>query len=169
MDLNAFTQDLHTNSDKLINLLASIDENKLIEKQGEQWSILDIAEHIYLSDKTFIRVISQTVEKHHDSEELKGSHKIQRLLVDMRERKATAPKFLEPKGQFFSDKDFESAFKQQRESLLEKLANGNISDFTAIIPHPFLGDLTITDWLYVILHHTSRHIEQIKDRLKEFN
>ena len=169
MDLSAYSKELQANSDHLLTLLYSIEETKLSEKPSNEWSILEIAEHIYRADKTFINVVTQASEKHHDTEEIRGSNKIQRLLVDMRARKVKAPAFLEPKGKFLTVQDFEKVFLEQRTSLIEKLETETISDFTAIFLHPFLGELTVTDWLYVILHHTSRHAEQINDRIKELD
>ncbi|NCP83464.1 MAG: DinB family protein [Bacteroidetes bacterium] len=166
MDLSAYSNELQANSDTLLKLLHTLEENKLSEKPNNEWSILEIAEHIYRADRTFIHVITQDSVKYHESEEIRGSTKIKYLLVDSRARKVKAPDFLEPKGKFSSIQDFENVFLQQRTSLIEKLENGSISDFTAIFPHPFLGELTVTDWLYVILHHTSRHVEQINDRLR---
>lgn len=165
MNTTNYLTNLTANSEKLITLLDSIPKEKLREKPNGKWSILEIAEHIYLSERTFIRIITQRNDKHHDTEELKGSDRIQKLLVEKRSYKVKAPDFLEPKGRFSSVQEFVTLFSAQRTSLVEKLENGSISDFSAIFPHPFLGELTITDWLYVILHHTSRHTEQINDRL----
>jgi hypothetical protein len=165
MNIASYIQELESNSNSLLALLHTISAEKLNEKPENEWRILEIIEHIYRADRTFIQVISQKAEKHHDTEELRGSEKIERLLVGMRSRKVKAPDFLEPKGKFKSVSEFEEVFLRQRNSLKTYLESGTISDFTALFPHPFLGELTVTDWLYVVLHHTSRHREQIKDRL----
>jgi len=51
MDLSAYSKELQANSDHLLTLLYSIEETKLSEKPSNEWSILEIAEHIYRADK----------------------------------------------------------------------------------------------------------------------
>ena len=45
---------------------------KLTEKSGSEWSLLEILEHIYITDKVIYNIVSKPSEKESNAKELFG-------------------------------------------------------------------------------------------------
>ena len=124
-----------------------------------------ILEHIYLADKSISLLLQKKSENLNAQEVILGNDKIERLVVNLRHRKVKSPDILLPKGRFKMLSEFKPAFTQQRENLKSSLQDGSIPIDNSILPHSYLGNMTKTDWLYFIIHHAQRHLEQIKERV----
>ena len=122
-----------------------------------------ILEHIYLTDKIVIAIINRPTEKLHTDEEFIGNEKLKRWLVEKQAKKVKAPEMLEPKGDLKDVATFEKVFLAQRNLLKHQIEKGEIVIDNRIHKHPMLGEMTISDWLYFLIHHTQRHLEQAKE------
>ena len=163
MDRNLFITRLDDNTKEILQLVKSLTSSQLAFKKDGKWNVLEILEHLYLSDKIIMTIISKPSENIHATEDIYGTRKIKAILVDERDKKISSPEPLKPKGIFSDVFVAEKAFFQQRDTLKNLLrADGIIID-NRIHKHPLLGEMTISDWLNFIIHHTERHIEQIKD------
>lgn len=129
---------------------------------------MQILEHIYIVDKVIYRLLLKPSDNLSETEELLGDNKIKRLVVEKREYKVAALESLQPKGEITDVLTLETMFTQQRNSIKNDLESGKIIMDNRIHKHPYLGEMTIADWLSFILHHTQRHLEQIKDCLSAF-
>jgi hypothetical protein len=165
MDIQVYIQELDENTAAMLQLAESCPDERLNKKTGDAWTIMEILEHIAITDRVVISLISKPSESMHTGEELFGKEKMHRLLVDLRRRKIVSPEGLLPKGNLTSIADFESIFTTQRDILKQKLQDGTIEVDNRMFKHPFLGDMPVADWLNFIIHHSLRHGEQIKDTL----
>jgi hypothetical protein len=163
MDRNLFIERLDNNTKKILQLVKSLTSSQLAFKEDSKWNILEILEHLYLTDKIIMTIISKPSENIHAAEDIYGTRKIKAILVDERDKKISSPEPLKPKGIFSDVFVGEKAFLQQRDTLKNSLRAGDIIIDNRIHKHPLLGEMTISDWLNFIIHHTERHIEQIKD------
>ncbi|TNE70930.1 DinB family protein [bacterium] len=163
MDIQAYISALKANSNECISTLDSVEESKQVLKPDSGWSLLEIAEHVFISDKVFLKMLFTESEQYLDSETKFGDERLGKILVGMRSRKVKAPEILEPRGLFKQSDDFKTAFLNQRDRLISKLEDGSFIPNNQIQPHPFLGDMTKVDWMFTIIHHTKRHIEQMKE------
>lgn len=168
MDLSNYVKVLDNNSNDILQLAKSCSIAQLTFKQDNKWSILQILEHICIVDKICFSIISRPVsEKISETSEIYGSEKIKVDLVANRNRKIETPEILRPKDSLANVIAFDKIFSLQRGSIKNDLLSGKIIVDNKSHKHPFLGEMTIADWLYFIIHHTQRHIEQIKDQLNE--
>ena len=164
---NTFFETLDNNTNATLKLATDCSESQLTFKQNDHWSILQILEHICKTDKVVIDLIEKPSDKISETEEILGAKKLTKLVVEARSFKVKAPEILLPTGNVKDEKDFEKLFLSQRNDLKAAIESGKIVIDKRIHKHPYLGEMTIIDWLNFIVNHTQRHLEQIKDLLKE--
>ena len=165
MILTDYLGTLDTNTRDIIAVASSF-ENKVYNVPEGKWSPLQILEHIYLTDRVVIMMLSRPSEQYHNDKHILGSARLEKVIVTRRDVKVEAPDALQPKGQFENGADFVHAFSEQRKDLSTKLSNGEIAVDNRVHKHLRLGEMTIADWLYFMVHHSQRHLEQIKDILQ---
>jgi hypothetical protein len=127
------------------------------------WSIIQILEHIYMVDRVCHLMVQKPSDRHSERTEHYGDQKLSDILVTKRDAKVNAPELLQPKGAILNPEAFEQSFLDQRNLLKQDIKQDKILMDQRIHKHPFLGEMTITDWLYFIIHHTERHLQQIID------
>lgn len=166
MNISEYIQKLDHHAEELFSLLDSCKEEELRTKQEDHWSILEVCEHIYLTEKTVITLLFRSIEKKSDKSEIFGAEKLRKIIIQLRARKVSAPEFLKPKGLFQSLSEFKNEFTRHRDLLKQGLLNGKIVISNGVYPHPYLGEMTLRDWLHFIPTHTERHLYQISDLLE---
>lgn len=160
MDFQKYCQDLQNNTEQFVGYLqANVSAEQGIAKPQNGWSVLEIVEHIFLTEKVITKVI-QTEGEPTDKDELFGNGKMEHLLMK-RDVKIDAPEFVKPRGLFSQVEEALDAFQAQRTYLIQLINNGKITADNRAFKHPFLGDMTVADWLYLLIHHASRHQLQI--------
>lgn len=167
MEIASYILKLDANTTEALALIKRCNETQLRYKPEGKWNTLEIAEHICSTERLVIALLSKPSANLHGEENVIGNEKLERILVTMRARKVKAPDSLEPKGLLNTAEAFEEKFIAQRQVLKENLLNGKIIIDTRIHKHPIMGEMTITDWMYFIIHHTQRHLEQIKELMNE--
>lgn len=147
--------------------LAPLSDSELNWNQGENWSIIQIAEHILLTEETVIAMLEKGSEHMSERIELFGGDKLRKLLVDYRERKVKAPSSLIPMGSIRTSQEFQQALLKCRTDLIDKLESNEIMISTEVHIHPMLGEMTVSDWLNFIQMHAERHFYQMKERFEQ--
>lgn len=164
MDVIHYISELDRNTGGIMQLLKECPETLLEKRHEDEWSILEILEHILLTDRVVYALLTGPSHPGEKPEVL-GSEKMKRYMVDMRSRKAKAPEELLPKGEIKNNAEFIEQFLKQRAFLVQALETGKIIMDNGVIKHPALGDLSKRDWLNFVVQHAQRHLLQIKDRL----
>ena len=162
MDLLNFCVRLKESSQNLLDTIALIDPVKLTIRDADSWSVLEILEHIYLTDKIIFTLISTPTDHLWEGREIIGIENLEKLVIGKNIQKVAAPEVVYPKGSIQSIDAFKSVFLVQREQLQTNLESGKIIVDNRIFKHPYLGKMTIEDWLNLMVFHTSRHIQQIE-------
>ena len=163
--MERYIKELEQNTNKLLETVKEYPIEKLAKKSGSEWSLLEILEHIYITDKVIYSIVSKPSDKESKDKELFGQNKLEIILIDQRDKKIQSPDFLYPKGHFQNLSSFSSAFIDLRNSLKNDLITEKIKIDNRIHNHPLLGEFTITDWLNFIPLHTERHLKQIEDTI----
>lgn len=163
MDIKTYFEILDKNSAETLLLAKSCSGNELACSPNGKWGILQILEHICITDKIVYNIVSSPSNGKSASGEILGKEKIKSIFVEQRATKITAPNALEPKGNITNVETFEKVFLQHRNLMKKELEAGTLIIDNRTYVHPRLGELTVTDWLNMIIHHTERHLEQIKD------
>ncbi len=165
MDLKSYLQILKENSDSLNETLLTCTSEQLKFRKENSWNPLEIAEHILRTERLVLSFLLKPSESKSETEELLGFEKLNKLIVQFRARKVKAPEMLEPKGEFTDVKQFLKCFNEQRTLLKSALENDRIKTDNRIYKHPYLGEMTLRDWLYFIPLHAQRHLDQMKELL----
>jgi DinB superfamily len=165
MDINIFIERLDNTTNDTLQTVKLCSKEQLNHKQGDKWSILEILEHLYLTDNIIFTIISRPTIDISPSSEIVGNEKMKTILVDQRDQKLITPEMLKPVGKINNLAVFEQVFLSQRETLKNNISTGKLTIDNRVHKHPILNDMTIIDWLNFTIHHTQRHIEQIKDLL----
>ncbi|MBA3705343.1 MAG: DinB family protein [Bacteroidetes bacterium] len=158
---------LFTNTISLFNSFDSLSQVQAEFKPSpDSWSILECAEHIFIVDTSVSKSITAQVSEktENDKIELFGEGKLNHLLVNKRTTlKVVAPDFALPTGRF---KTLEEA-KQNINAIINKiivyLDTHKVDEDCQTIKHFRLGEMTKTDWVHFLIHHTNRHILQIEE------
>lgn len=161
--MEKYINNLEQNTDKLLDTVKDYPIEKLTNRNGSEWSILEILEHIYLTDKVIYSLVAKPSESKSETNEIVGRNKLENILVEQRSQKQQSPDLLKPKGNFKNLNDFNSALTTLRATIKNSISTGVIQLDNRIHNHFILGEMTITDWLNFILFHTERHLQQIKE------
>ncbi len=167
MDVAKYSEKLDVSSEEAIQLARSCSADQLTFKPGGGgggggWGIFEVLEHICLTDRIIHRIVSKPTEKVSPSNEIIGDTKLKRI-IEERENKIDAPDIVKPKGDIHDVDTFEKLLLEQRDLLKHDLKSGKIDVDNRMVKHFYLGEMTISDWLNLIIHHTRRHLKQIEE------
>ncbi|CAM3024164.1 DinB family protein [Paenibacillus sediminis] len=135
--------------------------------EAGKWSIMQVLEHLYLTEQTVLKGISNALESEENNPtEPKPVH----LVVD-RTRKLEAPAHLVPSDTFTTLQEIKSKLDQSREALTTLVAGISEDDLKQkSFQHRNLGLLNVEQWISFIGYHEGRHLAQIeeyKEKLKQ--
>lgn len=167
MDIQNYLQDLDQNTAAIWTAVNECNDTTLRAKEEGKWSIIEILEHIYLTDKLVRHIVTRPSELVHETENVVGKEKIRHLLVEGSNRKVAAPNILHPKGDIQDLASMKEMMLTERNLLKENILNQQIVIDNRMHQHPLMGNMTISDWLYFIIHHSQRHLDQIKAIIAE--
>ena len=162
MTNKSFIIKLDKSTQDFLQIIKGCSSDCVLFKNDNQWNILEIIEHIYLTDRVIYIIISGASETRNSSLEIIGDENLQKILVTNWKEKIKSPDILIPKGEMTNIMTLVNLFVNQRELLKEAVSKGKIIIDNRIFVHPFLGKMTVIDWVNFAIHHTQRHIQQIE-------
>ncbi len=164
MKMEEYIKDLEKNTNKVLETVKDYPLEKLTQKIDLEWSVLEVLEHIYMSDKLIYRIISKSSENESESKEIIGRNKLKTILIEQRKNKVQSPEVLKPKGYFKNLAEFNLAFSTLRKAIQNDLISKKLVVDNRTYNHPILGEMTVKDWLYFSLFHAERHLKQIQEK-----
>jgi len=144
--------------------MSSAESTRLLP--GESWSVAQVAEHIALVNSGIARICAKllnaakTSGKLYDGSALASADFVANLR-NIADTRLEAPERVRPTGNVALEgsaakmKDNDIAFGSMRQDL----ERYDLSEHK--FPHPYLGDLTASEWLILSGAHELRHTEQI--------
>ncbi|MCP9749263.1 DinB family protein [Lacihabitans sp. CS3-21] len=162
MTNKSFIVKLDKSTQDFLQILKGCSSDCVHFKNDNQWNILEIIEHIYLTDRVIYTIISGASETRNSSLEIIGDENLQKILVTNWKEKIKSPDILIPKGEITNMATLVSLLVNQRELWKDDVSKGKICIDNRIFVHPFLGKMTVIDWVNFAIHHTQRHIQQIE-------
>ncbi len=165
--MDDFINKLDNTEAEISALLSSYSPTELTQKHGTNWSILEILEHICITESVICEIIKGSTHYINESKEIIGSDKLNKTLLLQRNIKIQTLESLKPKGRFKDIETVERNFLESRKKIKNDLKTGRICIDQRVFKHPYLGDMTISDWLNFLVYHTQRHIQQIKENIKK--
>ncbi|MFG6149897.1 DinB family protein [Halobacillus sp. B23F22_1] len=145
----------------LITFLKEVPNDDAQQKPDkDSWSILEIAEHLYLMEQLISYQIGQQLEEGSPQETAeKPIHK-----TTNRDFKVEAPEVVQPKGEFNSVEELSDALAKSRETTLFLIHNKEKETLEKYaFPHPSFGDMSLKQWVEFIGWHELRHLDQMKE------
>lgn len=135
--------------------------NKVVEEG--KWTIAQVLEHLYLTEKIVVRSFSEAQQTTEENPvKLRKVH-----LTTDRSQKVNAPKFLVPSNEQQTLGELKEKLKKSRESLEKFIKEVSEEDLNGkFMPHPFFEKLSLNQWVEFLAYHEKRHIAQIEE-LKE--
>jgi uncharacterized damage-inducible protein DinB len=161
---------IKANTVGLLNSLNGLtDAQANVKPESTVWSVLECLEHVFLVDVGISKalLVETTENNTNDKSELIGYDKLNHILVNKRKDfKVPAPDFVSPTGRFNTIEQGKQSVNIVIDKILLHLNQHDISTETHTIKHPRLGEMTKLDWIYFLITHTNRHIEQMEELKK---
>lgn len=173
---NQTISDIYATNDKIRErtkrLAAELtDEQSVHLPDGEKWTIAHIIEHIAIVQDGMTRISAKLLnEAKAAGKQSDGAAQISenfaKKAAEAQQLKFEAPERVHPTG---NQTIAESLNKMEEtrgklEELRPLFESVESSDFK--FPHPFMGDLTATEWLALVGGHEARHLRQIEKMLE---
>jgi DinB superfamily len=168
LDTQDYLKKMDANTAQLVALLNQENIDFNFKKSPEVWSILEIVEHIYKVEIAVYKSINKPTDLHSDTQYLIGEEKLNRIIVAMRARKTIAPQGFAPTGIFTNVNYALNKILTLRNKWKTDFDENKIIVDNRVVVHPYLGNMTITDWLYFVLAHSERHYFQIAETKNKY-
>jgi hypothetical protein len=151
----------------LLKALEGVTEEEAQEKPSAAcWSIVEIVEHLTLSEAAFVDLLSPRLLAMNPSERQRDKVKWtdEGLLtkVSTPESKAVSPELVLPASRFGTLAEAVEAFGQIRQRTRDLAESYRVDVRLRVFPHPALGLLDGVQWLLFQAAHCVRHAKQIE-------
>lgn len=160
-DLTNYTAVLDQNTKELHALVKSLSDEESAFRPTRGWNILEVLEHILVTERAVLIMLARSSTLRGSSLTVVGDAFLQNFLKDRMNRKYKAPEGLEPKGRIKTSEQFLVELNGQREKLKQNLLTGTIKVDERQFKHLILGEMSVSDWLFFIIRHCERHLDQI--------
>lgn len=162
-NITEITTDLEDSLKRLIDQIQEFTaENFNSKPSPEIWSGAEVCEHLYVLEYSVCKILTgETKENNRDPEQ-----KIALMSQAMAnfEQKVAAPDSMKPLGKARTQAEMIEKLEKVRQNLLEISQNPiyDLSLACTSAKHPYFGVLTRIEWIYMIVLHGNRHLQQMK-------
>lgn len=142
------------------------EEQSRFRPADDQWSVVEIAEHLSATESRVLKIIQSLVEQGEATAEPVGAGTAIAPITlasfaAQLPAKAKAPEFLQPSGNLSLEETIRN-LQQTREALIALKPKLQAKDFTPVIfSHESFGTFTTYQLVAFIGHHEGRHLSQI--------
>jgi uncharacterized damage-inducible protein DinB len=153
--------------DEVISFVEGVSLEEAKKKTAEdQWSILEVLEHLYLMEQLVVYQIEQALKR---GDQQQASDKPLHKTTN-REYKVEAPESVRPRGEFQTLEDAKEGLKKTREATLFLVHNKEEETLkNRVFPHPAFGEMNLAQWIEFIGWHELRHLDQMKEVKAKLN
>lgn len=167
MDFEKYKSELDYNTSALTRLIENASGYERNINQDNSWTILQIIEHILILDSIVYKILRKSEGHFAQTEELFNLEKQRKYAATPPLKRVLAPEFALPTGACGTKEEILGKIKTNRKSICDAIETGEIIVDNRTRNHPFFGDITMADWLHVIVSHTERHMIQISEILMQ--
>jgi uncharacterized damage-inducible protein DinB len=164
----AALKSLQATHDEFLKSIAGLSEKQWRFKAApDRWSIAEVAEHITISESTFLATLqNQVMTAPADPAkraEVKGKDEMVLKMVPDRTQKRQAPENLRPTNRWSNRDELTKTFEESRKATMDyvKTTTDDLRDHFA--PHGAPGMLDGYQWILFISAHSERHTKQIEE------
>lgn len=163
-DRPAVVAALEANLRHIERVIAHVDpEHAAVRPAAEQWSALEIVEHLAVVERGVHRAISAAAGS--DATELR-TRQLDPIVASLgnNPRKISAPEFVNPTGRFTSLPEALRIFRERRSITLDLARSLDVDWDAHHFKHPVFGDFDIGQWFLMAATHGERHALQLEQR-----
>lgn len=168
IDITTYRANLNSNLQQFVQFFSTVDEEAKYFKIDNEWSLIEILEHVLLTEKMVLKTLSKGSERFSNYLEVLGYDKLRKVMIDYRHKKVKAPPFVEPGTLALSAQNLLLELQAGRGILIEDLQSARLIMGAEVHMHPMLGEMTVVDWLNFLLLHSERHFLQMQDHLQRY-
>jgi hypothetical protein len=165
---------LHASREKFLSVLDGVSPDQAkFKPNAEQWSILELAEHIAISDESLRGLIRGALKRPAQPELMEEvqakDHRYKRETRPHPKGVNKAPEALCPHNRFTTLAEAEAEFKRQRADTIAyaETTQDELRDHMA--PHPAFGAMDAYQWLVACALHAESHAMHIEEVKKDPN
>jgi hypothetical protein len=159
---------LNDSHKQTLDLIEGLSEEQLKFKSApEKWSVLEVAEHIYMAEGLLFGAVEKALAEKQNPEwvtKTKGKTEFLERVMVSRDRKASAPESIVPSGKL-TRSDVVAKLKEARARSLKFAEETKLPLKAHTLDHPFpvFNTLNAYQWLIYIPLHNIRHNKQIEE------
>jgi hypothetical protein len=163
---------LHASRDQFFAAIVDVSQKQATFKPvPEQWSILELAEHIAISDESLRALIRRALDKPAQPELMEqvqaNDHRYRREFRPHPKGVNKAPESLCPHDRFKTLAEAAAEFKKQREGTIAYTRETHDELRSHMSPHPVFGPMDAYQWLVACALHVESHTHQIEELKKD--
>jgi hypothetical protein len=152
---------LEKTTQQLMNILLSFTPERFNEKPAEnEWSAAQIAEHLLKVDMSTCKALSGEAIPSNRPPDAKID--IIKQAMDDDNTRRVAPERVYPSSEHWEPVVIIQQIKKQKAFLKEAILGADVTEACMSFKHPALGTMTKMEWVAFNIHHTERHLRQLK-------
>ncbi|HEX2869122.1 MAG TPA: DinB family protein [Ignavibacteriales bacterium] len=162
IDKNTLTYDLECATARLAEAFGDFPMNEFNKSASiGTWSAGDIAEHLYITESYISRTLTGSVRPS-DRNPMQKIPLLGTTFQDF-ERKFTAGKEIYPTEVPKNRDEITQKLVNNRMMLLNTIKTHDLSESCLDFIHPKFGELTRAEWIYFVIYHGERHLQQLEN------
>lgn len=156
-----FFDELGTTFDELVQLVSSGSEKRLNEIPFEgSWSAAQVAEHLLKSYRIVDLLKTPQIKTQRSTDE--KVELLKSVFLNFNQKAKSAAEIL-PSDELINKEDLLNSLKKRTDEIKKVIQTENFSEICESIAVPVFGTMSKLEWLHLIMYHTQRHINQIKN------
>jgi hypothetical protein len=159
-------QDLNKQLATAFERIQSLDNHQLIQKEGEEWSIMEIMEHLYKVEDRSLNYLLYKMEQGSDFKKVGMRQRYNVWIMQKAynsNRKFTAPDGVKPDSSYKDVDELKTDFLAVRKRLYDFLNERTESEYRlAMYKTAFFGRISLYQMLVFFDGHFKRHMRQLE-------
>ncbi|GAA0555553.1 hypothetical protein GCM10009415_41930 [Chitinophaga japonensis] len=161
-DVHKLHTDLDNNTVLFLDILDTMPADRLhMKNEQTAWSIMDCAEHMLIAEQQVASTLQGPAEPVKDRAPNSKVAQISQSFMDFDKRLFVLGEPPTLEGGYKDIATFSNAFRHNRECIKAILAKEPADWLCRGTEHASFGYMTRMEWVYYLIYHTERHLQQI--------
>ncbi len=167
VDIEMFKEDNAKIRNQILQAVEGLSDEKLNQKpSAEEWSPIQILDHLQLMEKTIARGVSYELTKEDSHKAIKKPI----ALTVSRSFKVKAPKHVVPTEEFVTLEEMKERLNASHNLLYEVYASAGSEQLKQkSMDHPVFGKVPLFQWFPFVGLHEKRHFKQLEKTLSKLD
>ena len=167
VDTDMFKEDNAKIRNRILQAVEGLTDEKLNRKPtAEEWSPMQILDHLQLMETTVAKGVSRELKKETGEKAVKKPI----ALTVSRSFKVSAPKHVVPTEDFVTLEEMKKRLNDSHNFLYEVYSQATPEQLTQkSMPHPVFGKVPLIQWFPFVGLHEKRHFKQLEETLSKLD